>query len=518
MKFDKDYIFVIYSCKKNLKKANGFYDRFHEYVEKYNFKMFVMYGDDTIKSNYEIKDDKYLILKVDDTYDFLYLKTLKLFKIVSKIFPKIKGCFKCDDDIILNTICFLDLVRKIPIFNIDYSGYTSISIASENNDFHCKQKNSNFSKQIKTPNALYCGGPLYYLSNKSMKIISNVNEKDFDKIYYEDLMIGYILNRQNIFPIDSRIYSDDIDSFKSDDRYGYSSYHNAEHKNILFIKIHGGLGNQMFQIASGMGIAKKNKMNYCIINSSNESKHHFTHTNDNNFFIKSVFKTFPSINSEYINIKNTKCYKENTEYSFIHNDIILDEDTFLDGYFQNPNYFLKYKDTIIEKFISNSIYEHIENIIIGEDAEFKQQLKDSYFIHVRRGDYVNNQFHELDYDSYYKKAISYILDKEKDAHFFIISDDIEYCQTYSIFDNINKSFFDPGMEHNSNVLSSLYLMSFCHKGGICCNSSFSWWGSYLNKNQNKIVLFPSKWVNKDLKIDKHLKIDIYYEKSIVIDF
>jgi len=130
--------------------------------------------------------------------------------------------------------------------------------------------------------------------------------------------------------------------------------------------------------------------------------------------------------------------------------------------------------------------------------------KNSYFIHVRRGDYLNSDLYTFDTDSYYKIAIQYILSVTPDAHFIIVSDDIEYCKTYSVFNNIHKTFMD------LPVLETLYLMSLCTKGGICANSTFSWWGSYLNDNPDKVVFFPEKWINKPWSNN------IFYKNSIVV--
>jgi len=57
---------------------------------------------------------------------------------------------------------------------------------------------------------------------------------------------------------------------------------------------------------------------------------------------------------------------------------------------------------------------------------------------------------------------------------------------------------------------SIYLMSLCSKGGICANSSFSWWGSYLNPSEDKTVVMPKRWINLDKPID------IYYENVVVL--
>ena len=146
----------------------------------------------------------------------------------------------------------------------------------------------------------------------------------------------------------------------------------------------------------------------------------------------------------------------------------------------------------------NDVYR---NFIKTAEAEL---AKKSYFIHVRRGDYLNSDLYSFDADKYYKLAIQHILSVTPNAHFIIVSDDIKYCKTYPVFNNIYKTFLD------LPVLETLYLMSLCEKGGICANSTFSWWGSYLNENPNKIVLFPEKWIQKPWPND------IIYEKSIVV--
>jgi hypothetical protein len=215
---------------------------------------------------------------------------------------------------------------------------------------------------------------------------------------------------------------------------------------------------------------------------------------------------FPIVNLECINIKQEKYYNEESKDCFVFNDIILkDKDFVLNGYFQNEKYFIDYKNIIVEHFKNNNLYKKLLNHI-KNNKEQELLLKNSYFLHIRRGDYVNNPTHQIDYDTYYTKAISYILERDNNALFTIISDDIEFCKTYSILNNINKVFYE-----NSDPLVTIYYISFFYKGGICCNSTFSWWGSYLNNNKNKLVLFPNKWVNNNWIID------IYYEKSIIIE-
>lgn len=497
-----DYLFVIYTCKKNLEKANAMYARYAPLMSNdlFKIKTIIVYGDDSMKKKYEYNEDKYLVLNVDDGYNYLYMKTLKLFKTMLGLFPNIKGCIKCDDDVILHLECIYYFMNKLKKFRIDYCGFSMITYQNDNNTTHLDVKNIQTDKKIVTPDAIYCGGPCYYLSKKSIEIVSKVNMKDYEDIFYEDLIVGYILNKNNIYPININLYTDEL--------WGYNkkiSYHNKKHKHTLIVRIHGGIGNQMFQIASGYGIAQKNNMNMFILNSSDVIKKDFTHTTDNNFFVKSIFSTYPRIDMENIVVNDLELYNEDDRDCYTCTEVILDRDILLNGYFQNEKYFIDYKYDIIQKFTANPYYSSVLKYV-SENKEIGQLLTKSYFIHVRRGDYLlHKSLYGIDYDSYYTKAIAYILERDADAHFYITSDDMAFCKDYSVFQNIKKTFMV------LKPLESMYFMSLCYKGAICCNSTFSWWGSYLNRNPHKMVLFPSKWINKECNND------IYYKNSIVID-
>ena len=494
---DPEYIFVIYSCKKNLehsKKMHDFYFSNQELLNDLRMKVLIMYGDKTHSGGpFTLKDDKYLILQTDDDYEHLTLKSLQLFKAIHNLYPSIVGCFKCDDDIMINMNSLIYFVKTFNVNNrFDYTGTACFNKESENNDSHIVQKKIDHAKNIKTPMTLYCGGPLYYLSNKSIACINDADPDKFAHIYYEDLMIGHILNQYKIYPIHSFLYHNNVKCF-----HDYS-YHNTEKKKTLFVRIHGGLGNQLFQVCSGYVTAQKNNMNCLIVNSSC-IKTSFTHVDDNNTLLDTVFAKFTTINLEHINLNSIQRYKEPESDCFTYNDkLTFDTDVYLDGYFQNEKYFKEHRESLIQSLKNNQIYKEFVKKI---NLNF---VKNSYFIHVRRGDYLKTNLYTIDRDRYYKLAIDVILKKDKNAFFFIVSDDIDFCQTYLVFANINKSIVDlPAIE-------TLYLMSLCEKGGICANSTFSWWGSYLNENPKKTVIFPGKWINTPWKND------IYYKGSTVI--
>lgn len=127
-------------------------------------------------------------------------------------------------------------------------------------------------------------------------------------------------------------------------------------------------------------------------------------------------------------------------------------------------------------------WEFILNLFEFSDQYISNQVEEnSCSVHVRRTDYVNNPgFAQLGSD-YYQKAIDYI----DCDHYLVFSDDIEFCK--------KKFYGDEFSFVKSNEATELFLMSHC-KHNIIANSTFSWWGAYLNRNPEKIVIAPAEWV------------------------
>jgi hypothetical protein len=481
------YVFAIYSCKKYLETAISTYNMFLKNALPNFVKIYIVYGDKEINSDFLIKDHLFLVLNVEDTYDKLTEKSIQLFRTVIRIHPNLKGCFKCDDDIIPNKNELIKIIDNIYEDN-DYIG--KIVISKKYSEHHINKGIASkiVDDVIENPVIRYCAGPLYYLSNKSMNILL---KQEVDIFLYEDLTIGYHLQKYNVFPFH-------YEYMYIDDRFQYMNkhiIHNSKRQKIAYFQLSGGLGNQMFQIASAYGITIPYNVQpifilYGCVN---------THNNNNDEYYDTILKRVQTINENF-NINFEKKFIEPNDKCFSYIDNISDPtNIYFNGYYQNERYFKKYKKDIYKIF---KIIYLIRNV-----RDSFENLDNSYFIHVRRGDYVNNRFHYIDLDSYYERAIEHIKQYDRNAHFYILSDDIDYCKKYKIFDNINKTFVDPSI----GDVDSLYLISLCRKGGICCNSTFSWWGSYLNDNPEKIVIFPNKWFNGDYPVD------IYYEGSTILD-
>ena len=139
----------------------------------------------------------------------------------------------------------------------------------------------------------------------------------------------------------------------------------------------------------------------------------------------------------------------------------------------------------------------LKNLLTSESTKWQEkirQTKNSVSLHIRRGDYVQdaktNAFHGTCNLEYYKNALQKIVDKigNTEIEIFIFSDDIEWAK-----ENL-KFPYPTNFVSNSQILDyeEMYLMSLCQHN-IIANSTFSWWGAWLNKNSAKIVIAPKQW-------------------------
>jgi hypothetical protein len=163
--------------------------------------------------------------------------------------------------------------------------------------------------------------------------------------------------------------------------------------------------------------------------------------------------------------------------------------TILEGYWQSPCYF---KDA--EAAVRNSFTFKNESSV-EVDSWLKQvAASESVSIHIRRGDYVNNpdtnKIHGTCSLDYYAAAAEKIRQLKQASSFFVFSDDIEWCRA-----NLNIGSDLRFVQHNGTAVDDLRIMSSC-RSHIIANSTFSWWGAWLNSNPLKIVIAPAKWFNE----------------------
>jgi hypothetical protein len=158
----------------------------------------------------------------------------------------------------------------------------------------------------------------------------------------------------------------------------------------------------------------------------------------------------------------------------------------LQGYWQSEKYFAEISTIIVREFaLKDPPYQ--------EDQKLAEKIQgtESVSIHFRRGDYTTQAgralFVNLDMD-YYLNSIRAITEKTENPHFFVFSDDPDWVE-----ENFHVQYPMTIVDHNrSRAWEDLRLMSMC-KHNIIANSSFSWWGAWLNRNPEKLVFAPSRW-------------------------
>ena len=207
----------------------------------------------------------------------------------------------------------------------------------------------------------------------------------------------------------------------------------------------GRLGNRLFQMAATIALAVRN--------------------NDDYMFPIWPYEKFFNLHNCFSNTINTTV--NYTEPSFTYTSIPYKPNTNIIGYFQSEKYFDDCKD-IIHSLLTPNIHHGIK---YGHTS-----------IHVRRGDYtqLRQQYTQLNM-GYYQAAMNRI----KSPKYIVFSDDIQWCKTQFKGDRF---IFSEG----TSEVEDLALMLAC-ENNIIANSSFSWWGAWLNKNPSKIVVAPQKW-------------------------
>lgn len=258
----------------------------------------------------------------------------------------------------------------------------------------------------------------------------------------------------------------------------------------------GGLGNQLFQYAAGRRVAHVNNalLKIDISPFSKYTLHKFSLHPFNISAgiatpneIASITNVWQRVSSLYKPYYLRPIVKEQF-FHFDPNILDLSGDVYLDGFWQSEKYF-KDVEGLIRNELSIKIKLDAENRSIADEISNSKAIS----LHVRRGDYVNNlktnEVHGTCSLEYYSEATDVIAKQIPNPHFFIFSDDpvwvqknlkIDYATTYVTNNDADKNYED------------LRLMSLC-RHHIIANSSFSWWGAWLNKSLEKIVVAPKKW-------------------------
>jgi hypothetical protein len=179
-------------------------------------------------------------------------------------------------------------------------------------------------------------------------------------------------------------------------------------------------------------------------------------------------------------------YLEKEEFSFDPQIFEAQSSRYYWGYWQHFQYQEKITNLLRQEFQFKDNPE-------GENVWVKQKalMLNSISLHVRRGDYLDNDLLGNVCDlNYYQKSIAIMNKKIQHPLYIVFSNDIPWCQKFLPIQEA--IFVDWNMGENS--YKDMQLMAFC-KHHIIANSSFSWWGAWLNPDPGKLVISPKKWVN-----------------------
>lgn len=274
---------------------------------------------------------------------------------------------------------------------------------------------------------------------------------------------------------------------------------------MVVVRLKGGLGNQLFQYAFGRALCERAKQSLVLdtsyFDSSNPGEtprdyrlHHYAIAAD--VGVPSGVKKVLKLGRKRRGIRSRVVRSLfnvhiNNEKSFEYAQTPPPEGYGVwqyDGYWQSPLYFDDIRPILLEELSPRLAPQ-------GENARLLDEMRgcNAISVHIRRGDYVTSaktqEFHGLCGLEYYKAAMALMAEQVEAPRFYVFSDDIAWAR-----DNIVAPCPVVFVGHNDDAAAyeDLRLMSAC-RHHIVANSSFSWWGAWLNPYEQKKVIAPQRW-------------------------
>lgn len=277
---------------------------------------------------------------------------------------------------------------------------------------------------------------------------------------------------------------------------------------MVVAQLTGGIGNQLFQYAFGLALSRKLQVSLHLDISSFAQRPYLDRAYSLGIFpIKAHlirkkidlhnFYKLPSIPLRVCRKLGISCFLPS--FTTLQEDFFSFQEEYVNaqskyiyvtGYFQSEKYFQSVSEDLREQLVfSPSLWQPndqtgIKTSILNAECPVS--------VHIRRGDYLNSGGgHYALPISYYERAMNSMIEKYPACTFFIFSDDIKWCM-----DSLSCFRERCVFVGNTNQYQDLHAMTLCHHN-IIANSSFSWWGAWLNPNRSKTVIAPAKWFESD---------------------
>ena len=257
---------------------------------------------------------------------------------------------------------------------------------------------------------------------------------------------------------------------------------------IKIVVFNGGLGNQMFQYAFFLQLKKKHPLDIFLFDIEQSQECHNGFELDRIFHIdtlkyarnyRRIKRYCPQLLDKFHTIKQ--------EHSLEYNKEIIEANHLLSrytGFWQSEKYFLPIEQDVRESFSFNIELLNDGTRTIAQEIEGKETVS----VHIRRGDYLTLSDFGVCAIDYYNHAMSFMSERLNSPTFVFFSDDMDWVK-----ENISCSnAIYVSCNHGADSWQDMYLMSQC-KHNIIANSSFSWWGAWLNENPDKIIITPTRW-------------------------
>lgn len=282
------------------------------------------------------------------------------------------------------------------------------------------------------------------------------------------------------------------------------------------IRMTGGLGNQMFQYALYLklkSLGREVKMDDVTQYGSDHSRpimlwcFGISYPKATKEEIASItdgsMSMFHRVRRKLKGRKSLEYEEQSCNYD---EQVLKKEPAYLTGYFQSEKYFRDIEGEVREAFrFSDQIWKEKHTVLLDKIKEYQKKIERSMAVsvHIRRGDYLDNAeaYGHICTGDYYRKAIDLLQEWYPEAVFFFFSNDPGWVREWLHGKYGKKISFEvvEGTEESTGYLD-LFLMSKCSHH-IIANSSFSWWGAWLNPNKGKRIIAPSKWHNHQNYMD-----------------
>lgn len=275
---------------------------------------------------------------------------------------------------------------------------------------------------------------------------------------------------------------------------------------MIVVKLMGGLGNQMFQYAAGRSLANTHHTELLIDLSflKADANGAYTQRRLELDAFNTELKVVQESDLKKFNIDGANKLKRVLQRSFpkAYTHLYVAENTFqyqpgfkhypattyLNGFWQSELYFKSIRTILLKEFTP-------KDLPTVENSEWLNRIRnsESVSLHIRRGDYISNKNASAHHGScdlpYYYRALEAIRSVHPTLEVFVFSDDLAWCQQNL---ELKEKVYFVDANQTAHPHYDLVLMNHC-KHNIIANSSFSWWGAWLNQNPDKMVVAPVNW-------------------------